>query len=252
MLGQPRKATFIVVVIAAAVAPGEFTSTTSLASPADGSRRPADDVRIELQRDYLVVVSGSVGDRGGLTVVLDTGTSPTIVDTRIARQFRGAGTKERVDSFTRRDELESVVIPKLAVGPFSAVNVVALAADLSRLEPRFGIRADVIVGARLLRGTCFNIDYVLRRLGFACRGGWRASLPLDRDSPHVVADVTIDGTPLRLLVDTGSEAMVVYDDATPAGWQSRVEAEINAWDFSGPLRLRRLTADLIVVGLATW
>ena len=132
------------------------------------------------------------------------------------------------------------------------MDVSALVADLSRLEPRFGIKADVVVGARLLRGACFNIDYVRRRLSFTCRGGWRATLPLDRGSPHVVANVTIDGTPLRLVVDTGSQAVVVYDYATPVAWQSRVEAEIDAWDFSGPLRLRRLTADVIAVGLATW
>jgi hypothetical protein len=64
--------------------------------------------------------------------------------------------------------------------------------------------------------------------------------------------VTIDGTLLRLLVDTGSQAVVVYGDAAPVAWQSRVEAEVDAWDFSGPLRLRRLTAGVIGVGLATW
>ena len=215
-------------------------------------RRHAADVRIELQRDYLVAVRGSVGDRGGLTFVVDTGTLPTLVDTRIARQFRKAGPKVPVDSFTRTDELESVVIPSLAVGSFSAVDVPALVADLSRLEPRFGIKADVVVGAGLLRGACFSIDYVRRRLSFACRDGWRATLPLDRGSPHLLADVTIDGTPLRLVVDTGSQAVAVYEDATPVAWQSRVEAEIDAWDFSGPVRLRRLIADVIAVGPATW
>jgi hypothetical protein len=145
-----------------------------------------------------------------------------------------------------------VVIPKLAVGAFSAANVPALSADLSRLEPRFGIKADVVVGVNLLRGACFNIDYVRRRLSFACQGGWRATLPLDRGSPHVVADVTIDGVQLRLLVDTGSETVMVFDDATPVAWRSRVEAEIDAWDFSGPLRLRRLTADVIAVGRVMW
>jgi len=252
MLGQRRRATYILVVIAATVAPCEFASTTSLASPPTGLWRDADDVRIELQRDYLVVVPGRVGELGGLTFVVDTGTFPTLVDTRIARRFGKAGPKVPVDSFTRTDELESVVIPELAIGPFSAADVPALAADLSRLQPRFGIKADVVVGARLLRGACFNIDYVGRRLRFACRGGWRASLPLHRDSPHLVAEVTIDGTSLRLLVDTGSQAVVVYDDAIPTAWKSRVEAEIEAWDFSGPLRLRRLTADLIAVGLMTW
>ncbi len=251
MLEQSRLATFMVVVIAT-VAPCEFASTTSLPSPSGGFRRHPDDVRIELQRDYLVAVRGSVGDRDGLTFVVDTGTLPTVVDTRIAGRFRKVGPKVPLDSFTRTDELESVVIPKIAAGSFSAVDVPALVADLSRLEPRFGIKADVVVGARLLRGACFSIDYVRRRLSFACRGDWRATLPLDRGSPHVVANVTIDGTPLQLVVDTGSQAVVVYDYATPVAWQSRVEAEIDAWDFSGPLRLRRLTADVIAVGLATW
>ena len=252
MLGQRRCATFRFLVIAATIAPCGFASTTSGASPAIALRPHAVDVRIELQRDYLVAVRGRVGDRGGLTFVVDTGTLPTLVDTRIARQFAKAGPKVPVDSFTRTDELESVVIPELAVGSFSAADVPALAADLSRLEPHFGIKPDIVIGAGLLRGACFSIDYVGRRLSFACREGWRGTLPLDRRSPHLVAEVTIDGTPFRLVVDTGSQAVVVDDDATPVAWQSRVEAKIDASDFSGPVRLRRFTADVIAVGPMTW
>ena len=252
MLGRRRRASFTGIVIAATVAPCGFASTTAGVSPAVAFPPHAGDVRIELQRDYLVAVRGTVGDRGGLTFVIDTGTLPTLVDTRIARQFAKAGPKVPVDSFTRTDELESVVIPDLAVGPFSVADVPALVADLSRLEPHFGIKTDIVVGAGLLRGVCFSIDYVGRRLSFACREGWRATLPLDGRSPHVVAEVTIDGTPLRLVVDTGSQAVVVDDDATPVAWQSRVEARIDASDFSGPVRLRRFTADVIAVGPMTW
>jgi hypothetical protein len=144
------------------------------------------------------------------------------------------------------------VIPSLALGPFSAVDVAAVAADLSRLEPHFGVRADIVLGAGLLRGACFNIDYARRSLSFVCRDGWGASLPLDPRSPDVVADVTIDATSLRLLVDTGSPAVVVYDDVAPGAWLSRIEAEIDGWDLSGPVRLRRLIADGIAVGLVTW
>jgi hypothetical protein len=252
MLGQLGWSTFIVTFIAAMVAPGGLASSTTSASVAVAVRQQAGDVPIELQRGYLIAVRGRIGDRDGLTVVVDTGTLPTLVDARIARPFGQTGPKVPVDSFTRSDQLESVVIPSLALGPFTATNVSALAADLSPLEPRFGIKIDVVVGVSLLRGTCFSIDYVGRRLGFACRDGWRASLPLDHRSPHVVADVTIDGTRLRLLVDTGSQAVVIYEDAMPAVWRSRIEADIEAWDFSGPVRLRRLVVDVITVGLVTW
>ena len=252
MLGRRRLATLIVIGMAATGVPCGFASITSFASSGVAFRQHAGDVRIELQRDYLIAVRGSVGDRGGLTFVIDTGSLPTLVDTRIARQFRKHGPKVSVDSFTRTDGLESVMIPSLAVGTFSAVDVPVLAADLSRLEPHFGIKADVVVGAVLLRGACFTIDYVGRRLSFACRDGWRATLPLDRSSPHLLADVTIDGTPLRLAVDTGSQAVVVYEEATPVAWRSRVEADVDARDFSGPVRLRRLIADVIAVGRVTW
>jgi hypothetical protein len=252
MLGQRRRTTFIVLVMAAQVAPCGFAPTTSVASAAIAFQSRGADVRIDLQRDYLVAVRGRVGDRGGLIFVIDTGTLPTLVDTRIVRQLLEAKSKVPLHSFTRTDEVDKVVIPSLAVGPFSAVDVSAMAADLSRLEPHFGIKIDAVIGAGALRGNCFSIDYVRRRLTFACRDDWQATLLLDRHQPHLVAAVTIDGTPLRLVVDTGSEAVAVYEDATPRAWQSRVEAEINASDFSGPLRLRRLTADVIAVGPVTW
>jgi hypothetical protein len=238
--------------LAATLAPLRVASTTSVDSLAGAPQQHAGDVPVALQRDYLIAVRGRVGDRRGLTVVVDTGTLPTLVDNRIARSLPKTGPKQPVDSFTRTDELDSVVIPHMAVGPFSALNVPALSADLSRLEPHFGVKIDVVMGVGVLRGTCFSIDYVGRRLSFACRQGWRATVPLERRSAHVVAAVTIDATPLRLLVDTGSPALLVYGDAAPAAWHSRVEADIEARDFSGPLHLRRLTADVITLGSLTW
>ena len=35
-------------------------------------------------------------------------------------------------------------------------------------------------------------------------------------------------------------------------WRSRVEADVDARDFSGPVRLRRLIANVIAVGPVTW
>jgi predicted aspartyl protease len=252
MLGHLSWSTFTVTIIAATGAPCGLASSITSTSGAVAFGQQVDEVRIDLQRGYLVAVRGRIGDRDGLTFVVDTGTLSTLVDARIARRFGRAGRKVPVDSFTRSDQLESVVIPSVELGGFTAANVSVLAADLSPLEPHFGIRIDVVVGASLLRGTCFTIDYVGRRLRFACRNGWGASVPLDRSSPHVVVEVTIDGMPLRLLVDTGSEAVVIYEDAIPAAWGSRVEAEIDARDFSGPVRLRRLVADVISVGLVRW
>ena len=248
------RATFIAMVIAC----------PTLAFPQSGG-----DVRIELTRDYLVSVRGKVDDRSGLTFVVDTGTLPTLVDARIATQFRKAGPfdslrssstaplaqgrpKVPVDSFAGSAELESAVLTSLAVGSFSALDVPVLVTDLARLEPHFGIKADVVLGVEVLRGTCFSIDYIRRRLSFSCRDDWRATVPLDRGSSLVVANVTIDGTPLRLRVDTGSPAVVVYDNVIPDGWRSRVQSEINAFDFSGPVRLRRFIADAIAVGPMTF
>ena len=245
-------ATFITIVI---VATGTYCGGRSPAAAALATvvfPQPGGDVRVELTRDYLVAVRGKVGDRSGLTFVVDTGTWPTLVDARLARQFRKAGTTEPVDSFTRTDELERAVLTSLAVGSFSTVDVPVLVTDLARLEPHFGIKADVVLGVEVLRGACFSIDYARRTLSFVCRDDWRATLPLDRRSSLPVANVTIDGTPLRLSVDTGSPAVMVYDAAIPDGWRSRVHSEINAFDFYGPLRLRRFIADVIAVRPVTW
>jgi hypothetical protein len=245
-------ATFITIVIAATGTSCGWRSPPAAALATVVFPQPGGDVRVELTRDYLVAVRGEVGDRSGLTFVVDTGTWPTLVDARIARQFRKGGPTVPVDSFTRTDELERAVLTSLAVGSFSAADVPVLVTDLARLEPHFGIKADVVLGVEVLRGACFSIDYVRRTLSFACRDGWRATLPLDRRSSLPVASVTIDGTPLRLIVDTGSPAVMVHDAAIPEGWLSRVQAEIHAFDFYGPMRLRRFIADVIAVGPVTW
>ena len=240
MLGH--RTTFITMVIAA--------TARAWATLAVG--QPGGDVRVELTRDYLIVVRGQVGDRSGLTVVVDTGSLPTLVDSRIGRPFLKSALKVPVDSLTGTSELESAVLPSLAVGKFSALEVPVLVTDLSCLEPQFGVRPDVVLGVGVLRGACFSIDYVRRTLSFACRDDWRRSRPLDRRSALLVVDVTIDGTPLQLRVDTGSPALVLYDEAVPEGWRSRVDAEITGYDFSGPVRFRRLIADVITLGPASW
>ena len=127
------------------------------------------------------------------------------------------------------------MIPSLAVGPFSAVGVSALAADLSRLEPHFGIKVDVVVGAGFLRGACFSIDYVGRRLRFECHDRWRATLPLDPRSPHLVADVTVDGRePVATLVDTGSQRWWSTTRRRAEAWQSRSNRN-RRMGLSGPV-----------------
>jgi hypothetical protein len=56
--------------------------------------KPTPELPIQLFRDYLVAVEGSIGTLEKLTFIIDTGTYPSIVDQRIATTVRSRNRSE--------------------------------------------------------------------------------------------------------------------------------------------------------------
>ena len=184
--------------------------------------RPAIDqstqtLRFEAQRGLLIAVRGTIGGMDELPMLVDTGTSRTVVDRRITRQLGLLGTPDRLNVFGQAVPAERVILPRLHVGPVHAAELSVLAADLVPVGQRLGTRIDAIVGLDVLRGHCFQIDYLSRRLVFACRDAWPWHVVCDRRSPYLVASVIIDGRDYQLLVDTGSDALAVFERVAPEG-----------------------------------
>jgi hypothetical protein len=205
-----------------------------------------------LHRGFLILFEGEIGEMRGLTFILDTGTSRTVLDRRVARALGLRGTPSQLLSFNGSIEAQQIEAPSIRLGPISAVSPRILAADLSRSFDAQGVRADGILGADVLRGTCFSIDYTARRLVFGPGGRWDASLPFDRRSPYPVVEVMVDSTPFRLIVDTASEGLVLFERAVPSSWAGRLMEPRRGSDAAGQLPLRAMRTNWIWLGLTSW
>jgi predicted aspartyl protease len=211
------------------------------------STEPITEVPFELYQRHLVVTRGSVGRLNNLNLLIDTGTIPSAVDSRIARKLRLQAEPAMLVAFGQRVPIQSVVVDGLRIGSLQSGRVPAGVGDLSYLQ---GAHVDAIVGLDVLARTNFSIDYRTRVLKFAPAGREDAAAPLDVVWPFVTVTMTIEGEKVRLLVDTGSSDLVLFKTRMPATlsrapWRGDKTVQY----ASGSARLRRL--DLRNVGLGT-
>jgi predicted aspartyl protease len=237
-------------VSALAAALALLTPTGGGAVVLDG--RPARDPRsmpFRLVEGFLIVVNGSIGGLHDLTMVVDTGTTRTVVDERVAGLLAGLKGRDDALHVFGEDVATSVVtVPSLEVGPILQADLPVLTADLGSFRQRFGLRLDALLGLDVLRDRCLTIDYVTAVISFACAGRWATSVPLDADSPYPVVSASIDGARYRLLVDSGSEAIVLFNKAVPAGTDIRALPEVSGTDLTGTRRLRALSSRRLSIG----
>ena len=213
--GDTRSKTGKVMVLALALALGPVVSTTSaLASSTDG----AAEVRFELYRGYTIVAKGSIGELQKLNFIIDTGAVPSVVDARIARKLGLEGAADSVSVFSGKDvQVEQVVVPSIRVGPVEADSVRALVHDLRFIEKALGVRIDAIIGLDVLGAHDFTIDYAARLMAFgmpAREAGTpktdESKVTFENEPGFVVVQVQIQGHPLRLMVDTGTNDLVLF------------------------------------------
>ena len=205
--------------------------------------------RIRLHREFLILATGSIGPVSGLTFVIDTGASRTMVDTEIVSRLGLHGKTVPLSVFGRERRAQEVTLHDLRIGSIAVDAIPALAYDFSQVAERFGTVVDGLVGLDMLRGRCVTIDYRARLLQWECEGGtFPESAPLALRSSHLLVDVLIDQVPVRLVPDTGAEIIAVYDRAVPPNLRQRIDGRIDGTHAAGALSLRRFIASRIALG----
>jgi len=206
------------------------------------------EVPFELYQHHLVVTKGSIGGLNGRSLLIDTGTIPSMVDTRIARKLNLHAKPSILIAFGQQVQIQSARLDGFRIGALQSGPVSVGVGDLSFLQ---GVRVDAIVGLDVLARKNFGIDYRTRMLTFGSM--WRddQSAPLEIVWPFVTVRMMIAGKPVRLLVDTGSRDLVLFKARMPAAlsnapWRGEKILQYG----SGAARLRRL--DLRGPGLGTY
>jgi len=171
------------------------------------------EVPFELYQRHLIVTKGTIGPLNGLSLLIDTGTIPSMVDGRIARRLHVQAEPSTLVAFGQRVAIQSTILNGFRIGARQRGSVPAGVGDLSYLE---GVRIDAIVGLDVLARTSFSIDYRKRVLRFSADGREELVAPLELVWPFLTVEMTIGGQQVRLLVDTGSSDLVLFKSRLPA------------------------------------
>ena len=165
----------------------------------------------KISHGFLIVVEGQVGGMSKLRFILDTGSSRTIVDKRVARKLGIGGVPSRILTIRQIAEAESAIFSDVRFGPIRATNIRLLITDLSSYSEYTG-GVDGILGLDLLRGSRMSLDFVAKKLLISF--GPTESTPSSHPGEIICFTTTAEmqGSPVRLLVDTGMDSILLYTD----------------------------------------
>lgn len=211
---------------------------------------PIAEVPFDLYQNHLVVAKGSIGRLNGLNLLIDTGTIPSLVDSRIARKLHMQSESTTLVAFGQHVQIQSGVMEGFRIGSLQSGPVPAGVGNLSYLE---GVRIDAIVGLDVLAHTNFSIDYRTRVLTVSPEGREDAVAPLEIVWPFATVRMTIAGEQVRLLIDTGSSDLVIFKTRLPAvlsGAPWRGDKIVQY--ASGAARLQRLELRQAGLGAHSW
>ena len=169
-------------------------------------------IPFQLERGHLVIVEGTLGPFAGRRLIVDTGSSPTILDARIARELSLEGSNSRLELFNGSSLVRASILPSLTLGPVTAKSLPVLVSDLSFVQRDVGVRIDAVIGLDVLR-TSFVIDYESRLIRFGAVPAFPGSVPFDSAPPLVTVTMEVEGQPARVLVDTGASGLLLFRKA---------------------------------------
>lgn len=173
-------------------------------------------VSLKIYRNFLVVAEGQIGGvTGEQNLVLDTGVNPTIINVRLARQLGLADAQSTMAAVGRGIPTKIAILRDLSLGPMQVASLRVQVQDLSRLERDFGIPIAAIVGMDVLSKESFRLDYAAQQIEFGNVSGQGVPVAFDLRIGVALADVQLNGRSARMVLDTGSEEVVLFGGNFP-------------------------------------
>jgi len=174
----------------------------------------------DLREGFLVVVEGRIGPIEHLRFILDTGSSGTTVSQKIADQLTLSRQTATMIAMGKKRKLESAVFPEVQVGPLQVVNHRMMVGNLAKVS-EFAANVDAILGLDILsRCKALEIDYAAREVRFVT-----SHSPSDEGHASTNAffvPATLERRFIRLLVDTGMQGVVLFED--------RLRSHVGKWE----------------------
>ena len=209
------------------------------------------EVPFELYQHHLVVAKGAIGQLNNLSLLIDTGTIPSGLDQRIARKLHLQTEPAALVAFGQRVPVTgAILVDGFRIGSLRTGPVPVHVSDLSYLD---GVQVDAIVGLDVLSRTSFSIDYQARALNLEPADREDAVVPMEIAWPFVTVQMTIGGSLVRLLVDTGSSDLVLFRARMPVTLSNPPWRGDKIVQYaSGPARLQRFELREASLGSHVW
>jgi predicted aspartyl protease len=225
-----------------------LTMVFTLAVP--GFAKPLDGtLRFDVYRGYLMVARGSAGPVKGLNFLLDTGTSPSILDTRLADRLHLERSPAQVHVVGGTVPAERAVALSLTAGPLERENVPVLVEDLSFFHKALPFPIDGVLGLDILGQSAFMIDYPGHVIRFGAYPVMAVSAELHLAGGLAIVEVEVNHLPAHLLLDTGAAELTLFAGSAP---QPVHAMKISAATTIGEFEQKQVRLPSLKVGETEW
>jgi len=169
----------------------------------------AEAIPFHLKDGFLIEVEGGIGHLGGLKFILDTGTTYSIIDSRIANRFAGVRSPGRVATFDGFVSVDWAEFSDVHFGPITVHNVSLMVGELAKSSELAG-KADAIIGMDLLNpASKMDISYGSKTVVLKPREADAHGSSDGKRPSHITLQAVVQGHAIRLLVDTGIDGIVL-------------------------------------------
>jgi hypothetical protein len=194
-----------------------------------------------LQDGYLIVVEGRIGAHRHLQLALDTGATHSVLRSDLAKEQKFLRRPVRIVNLDQVLTQELAEVPDFELGPIRIPLLPMMLNDLGYLrETAPGV--DGLIGLDVLRLRSFSIDIGRRRITFGPSRTLRSSARMELGEAYLAVEVQMLNRPVRLLLDTGVRAILLYRDRLGDRLpELKVEQRIQAESFGGAAPLEVVT-----------
>jgi predicted aspartyl protease len=197
---------------------------------------------------YLIQVEGRIGDQTHLKFILDTGATISMVGERVAEKLKLDRHTTQSFNFDQNLNWKTATLPEVQFGPVRAANVVVLVGDLARYS-EFAGKADAIIGMDLLNLRDVTIDFGAGNLIFESAAVKTYVPGGDPMTKCLIVELQVQDRPVRLIVDTGLEGILLYEERLRQSVPDlRTAGSIKNATMGGRMRVKQAIVPDIVFG----
>jgi predicted aspartyl protease len=243
-MGIAKKAAIYLVIVGLL-----FCAGTASAQQDGSPTRAVGAIPFKLSGGFLILVEGRIGTLCKLRFIVDTGTTRSIVDRKVAEKLLLPRHPTQVFDFDQVLNIEEAVFPEVQLGPVRVASVsmsVGNLADFSTLATH----VDAIIGTDLLSLGNITIDYDAKRMLFRFPELTVPVAPLNSEPVKLMIESQVQDHPIRLLVDTGFPDILLFEDRLRRNIPDlRIEHMSDAFSTVGRLLTRRATLPRVQLGM---